>query len=44
VAISAGAWVAYRKVDRHLIGLHRRKYPLPERTRRPPMSAAGSGS
>lgn len=36
VAISAGAWVLYRKLDQHLQGLHRLKHPLPERTRRDP--------
>jgi hypothetical protein len=41
VAVSASAWLAYRKLDQHLVGLHRLKHPLPERARRtPPPSEA----
>lgn len=34
VVVSAGAWVLYRRLDQHLLGLHRLKYPPPERARR----------
>lgn len=34
VAVSAGAWLVYRRLDQHLAGLHRLRHPLPERSRR----------
>lgn len=34
IALSAGSWFAYRRIDRHLNETHRAKNPKPERARR----------
>jgi hypothetical protein len=34
IALSAGAWFAYRRIDRHLKDTHRAKHPQPDRPRR----------